>query len=223
MRVLMVEDAADMAEAVAIRLGRAGMTCDRAGSVAEAEDYLAVASYDVLILDINLPDRAGTELLAELRCRGERVPVLMLTAQFSVDDRVSALDLGADDYLVKPFEQRELEARLRALTRREGTEKRAGITLGGVTWDPADLSATHDGRRLDLTRRETVLLGLMMRHPGRVMSKERLYEGLFSFAEADVGLNAIELYVGRLRRKLAGTGLRIETQRGLGYVMQADG
>lgn len=223
MRILIVEDAADMAEAVAIRLRRAGMACDIAESIEAAEDCLAVQRYDALVLDINLPDGQGTELLAALRARGDRVPVLMLTALFSVDDRVSALDLGADDYLVKPFDHRELEARLRALLRREGEHKQTAVRLGRLAYDAASLTVWVDDERIELTRREITLLGLLIRNPGRVMSKERLYEGLFSFADADVGLNAIELYIARLRKKLAGSGVTIETQRGLGYRMIVDG
>jgi len=223
MRVLIVEDAADMAEAVRAHLGRGGMACDVAASVEEAEDYLAVTRYDALVLDIHLPDRKGTELLRDLRARGLRVPVLMLTALFSVDDRVSALDLGADDYLVKPFDHRELEARLRALIRRNAEQKGEEITLGRLAWNPATLGARVGEARLDLTKRETVLLGLLIRNAGRTMSKERLYEGLYSFSDIDVGLNAIELYIARLRKKLAGSGVGIATLRGQGYRMSEDG
>lgn len=223
MRVLMVEDAADLAEAVVQRLTQSGMACDLAGSIEAAQDFLAVQSYDALVLDINLPDGSGTDLLRDLRGRGDRTPVLMLTALMSVDDRVGALDLGADDYLVKPFDQRELEARLRALVRREASQKSDQITLGPLQFSPAQLSATLEGKRLDLTRREAVLLGLLIRHPGQFLSKERLYDGLFAFNDADVGLNAIELYIARLRKKLAGTAISIATQRGIGYRISADG
>lgn len=223
MRILIVDDATDMAEAVATRLGRSGMACDLADSVSAAEDFLAVQRYDAIVLDINLPDRAGTELLQSLRARGDRTPVLMLTAVFSVENRVSALDIGADDYLVKPFDQRELEARLRALMRREAEQKGDQLRLGALGFSPSGMTATLHGERLDLTRREAALLALLLRHPGQVMSKERLYDGLFAFNDADVGLNAIELYIGRLRRKLAGSGTTIETQRGIGYRITADG
>ncbi len=223
MRVLVVEDAPDMAEAVAIRLGQAGMACDIAESAGAAEDFLAVQRYDVIVLDINLPDRSGTELLADLRGRGNRVPVLMLTAIFSVETRVSALDLGADDYLVKPFDHRELVARVRALHRREAEQKTDALRLGGLSFSPVLLEARLQGEVLDLTRRELALLGLLIRNAGHTISKERLYEGLYSFAETDVGLNAIELYIARLRKKLAGSGVAIETQRGLGYRMVRDG
>ncbi|WP_106746225.1 response regulator transcription factor [Yoonia maritima] len=223
MRVLIVEDATDMAEAIAIRLGKSGMACDLADTYATAEDFLAVQSYDAIVLDINLPDRNGTELLQSLRQRNDRTPVLMLTALFSVDDRVSALDLGADDYLVKPFDQRELEARIRALVRRETDQKSDQVQLGPLSFSPATLAATLDGTPVDLTRREAMLLGLLLRSQGQVLSKQRLYDGLFAFDDVDVGLNAIELYIARLRKKLNASGVAIETQRGLGYRIHASG
>ncbi len=217
MRVLMVEDAVDLAETVVTRLGQSGIACDHALSVADAEDYLGVQTYDAIILDINLPDGSGTDLLRGIRGRGDLVPVLMLTALYSVDDRVQTLDLGADDYLVKPFDQRELEARLRALMRREGGQKGEELILGPLRFSPSRLSATLDDQHLSLTRREAALLGLLMRHSGHFLSKERLYDGLFAFNDADVGLNAIELYIARLRRKLSGSRVSIATQRGIGY------
>ena len=223
MRVLIVEDAADVAEAVAARLSRSGMACDVAGTAAEAEDFLHVQRYDAVVLDINLPDRHGTDLLREMRARGNRTPVLMLTALFSVDDRVSALNLGADDYLVKPFDQRELDARLRALMRRDADQKTDAVSLGPLTFSAATQTATLDGAALELTRREAALLGLLLRQQGTPVSKQRLYEGLFAFDDADVGLNAIELYIARLRKRLAASPVRIETQRGIGYRIVSDG
>jgi two-component system response regulator TctD len=217
MRVLIVEDAADVADAIATRLGKSGMACDVAGSVADAEDFLRVQRYDAMVLDINLPDRHGTDLLKDLRARGDRTPVLMLTALFSVDDRVSALNLGADDYLVKPFDQRELDARLRALMRRDADQKTDALTLGPLAFSPATQTATLDGAAMDLTRREAALLGLLLRHQGQAISKQRLYEGLFAFDDADVGLNAIELYIARLRKRIGASAVKIETQRGIGY------
>ncbi len=222
MRLLLVEDTSDMAEAVMIRLGRLGIACDLAQTLADARGFLDVQGYDVIVLDINLPDGVGTELLQEMRAAGDRTPVLMLTAQFSVDDRVSSLNLGADDYLVKPFDQRELEARIQALYRREQADKRAEIVLGTLSFNPTARVLRKDGVPMTLTRREMSLFELFVRNRGKVMSKERLFEGLFSFDDADVGLNAIELYVGRLRKKLADTGVRIETQRGLGYKLDVN-
>lgn len=222
MRLLLVEDTADMAEAIAIRLGRNGIACDMAATLDEARAFVEVQAYDVIVLDINLPDGLGTNLLRELRAAGTRTPVLMLTAQFSVDDRVSALNLGADDYLVKPFDQRELEARIQALYRRDKTQKGEDITLRDLSFNPTAKLVTVAGVPLPVTRREFMLLGLLIHNRGKVMSKERLFEGLFAFNDADVGINAIELYVARLRKKLTGSGVRIETQRGLGYKLDLD-
>ncbi|MGY9049655.1 hypothetical protein P775_13265 [Puniceibacterium antarcticum] len=222
MRVLLVEDTRDMAEAIVIRLERAGMACDMAGTLDGARGFVDVQDYDVIVLDINLPDGLGTDLLQELRARGLRTPVIMLTALFSVDDRVSALNLGADDYLVKPFDQRELEARIHALYRREQGQKSEDITLGDLVFNPTAKVVTVAGQMLALTRREFALLGVLIRNRGTLMDKERLYERLFSFDDADVGLNAIELYIARLRKKLSGSGVRIETQRGLGYRIVVD-
>ncbi|MBV7377588.1 response regulator transcription factor [Maritimibacter dapengensis] len=217
MRVLMVEDATDLAETVSGRLAKVGIACDLASTVADAEDHLAVQHYDALVLDINLPDGSGTDLLRRLRANGDRTPVLMLTALVSIDNRVKALDLGADDYLMKPFDQRELEARLRALVRREATQKGDTIHLGPLAYSPSQKSATLDGDKLALTRREAALLELLVRFPEQFLSKERLYDGLFAFDDADVGLNAIELYIARLRKRLSGSSVGIETQRGVGY------
>ncbi|TRD15875.1 response regulator transcription factor [Palleronia caenipelagi] len=223
MRILMVEDAADLAEGVMVHLARSGLTCDLAGSVEEARDCRAVQSYDAVILDINLPDGSGLTLLREMRAGGDRTPVLMLTALASVDDRVEALDQGADDYLGKPFDQRELEARLRALVRRDAARKEETITLGSLTYLPKDRSASLGPRPLKLTRREAALLDALIRHEGQYLSKSRLYDTLYGFDDADVGENAIELYIARLRKKFAGSDVTISTQRGVGYRIGRDG
>lgn len=223
MRLLLVEDTLDMAEAISIRLGQEGMACDVAHCLDEARAFLDVQRYDVVVLDINLPDGLGTDLLQERRSMGDRTPVLMLTAQFSVDDRISSLNLGADDYLIKPFDQRELEARIRALYRREQGDKGHEIRLGNLTFNPSAKVLRKDDVPITLTRREFTLLEMLVRNRGKVMNKERLFEGLFSFSDTDVGLNAIELYIARLRKKLSGSSVHIETQRGLGYKLDVDG
>ena len=217
MRILMVEDAADLAEGVIAHLGRAGLTCDLAATIEAAHDCRAVQSYDAIILDINLPDGSGLSLLRGIRAAGDRTPVLMLTALASVDDRIEALDQGADDYLGKPFDQRELEARLRALVRRDAARKDETITLGSLTYVLKDRSAALGAHPLSLTRREATLLDALMRHRGQYLSKTRLYDMLYGFDDADVGVNAIELYIARLRKKLAGSDVTITTQRGVGY------
>ncbi|MEC7258171.1 MAG: response regulator transcription factor [Pseudomonadota bacterium] len=194
-----------------------------ATTIEDARDCRAVQRYDAVLLDINLPDGSGLALLRDMRAGADRTPVLMLTALSSIEDRVSALDLGADDYLGKPFDQRELEARLRALVRREAERKEAHITLGALVYAPKDRSAHLNGRLLDLTRRESALLDMLIRHRGQYLSKTRLYDSLYGFEDADVGVNAIELYIARLRKKFAGSGVAIQTQRGVGYRIDLDG
>lgn len=224
MRILMVEDAVDLAEGVVAHLGRAGLTCDLAETLEAARDCRAVQRYDAIILDINLPDGSGLDLLREMRASADRTPVLMLTALAEVDDRVEALDQGADDYLGKPFDQRELEARLRALVRRDAARKEEVITLGSLSYVLKDRSAQLGGRQLDLTRREAAMLDVLIRHRGQYISKARLYDSLYGFDDADVGVNAIELYIARLRKRFAGSDVAITTQRGVGYrIGPADG
>lgn len=223
MRVLVVEDTVDLAEGIVMRLSQAGIACDLADCLQAARDFFAVQGYDAIVLDINLPDGSGRSFLRDIRAAGDRTPVLMLTALISVDDRVSALDLGADDYLVKPFDQRELEARIRALVRRDAEQKSDQVVLGPLTYSPAGQSAVLDGQRLDLTRREAALLNVLIRHQGQYVTKTRLYDSLFTFNDADVGLNAIELYIARLRKRLAGSAVTISTQRGVGYKIGLDG
>ena len=223
MRVLLVEDATDLAEATQGRLARSGLACDLAMTLAEARACLAVQRYDMVVLDINLPDGSGTDLLRDMRREGQAMPVLMLTAQFSVDDKLSAFELGADDYLVKPFDHRELEARLHAMHRRGQADRTAEVRLADLVYNAQAGLAQVGEARLDLTRREFALLGMFVRQRGIVLSKERLLEGLYSFDDPDVGLNAIELYVARLRKKLAGSRVEIRTLRGLGYRLDADG
>lgn len=217
MRILLVEDAQDVAEAIVTTFTRRGDAVDHASTVGQAADNIAVQDYDVAILDIGLPDGRGTDLLARLRARGAATPVLMLTARGGIDDRVAALDGGADDYLVKPFDLRELEARVRALLRRKGGDRAGLVAFGDLIFDPAGLSVTLSGAPLSLARREFSLLEILLADRGRVIPKERILERMFSFNEDEVGPNAVELYVARLRRKLTGSRVAIRTLRGLGY------
>ncbi len=220
MRLLLVEDTFDMAEAIMIRLDRSGIACDLAKTLEEARSLLDVQRYDVIVLDLNLPDGLGTDLLKELRQKSDRTPVLVLTAEFSVDDRVSTLNSGADDYLVKPFDYRELEARIQALYRREQGDKAEELAIGDLTFNATARVVRLKEAQVNLTRREFSLLELFIRNRGKVLSKERLFEGIFSFQDTDVSMNALELYVARLRKKLSGSSVVIETQRGLGYKLE---
>lgn len=222
MRLLLVEDTLDVAEAIVASFARRGDAVDHVVRICDAEDALAVQSYDGVILDIGLPDGRGTDLLHAMRRRGQGVPVLMLTARAEVEDRVSALDEGADDYLVKPFDLRELQARVRAMLRRHRGDGAAVVEFGDIRFDSAGQAVSIAGAPLSLTRRELSLLEILLASRGRVVPKERILEGLFSFNEAEVGVNAVELYVARLRRKLTPSRVAIRTLRGLGYQLIQD-
>lgn len=218
MRYLLVEDNRELADAVINRLALDGHAVDHAPTLAAAEDCLASASYDLILLDVMLPDGDGREFLARKRAHLE-TPVIVLTARSQVSDRVGALDQGADDYITKPFDFSELEARCRAVLRRRGGSARNQIALGDVLFDPLAGTLSRDGITLDLRNRELRLLEVFARHPGQILSKGQLMDRLFSY-DAEVTENAIEVYVGRLRRRIDGIGLRIETVRGLGYRME---
>jgi DNA-binding response OmpR family regulator len=217
MRLLLVEDTADVAEAIAASFERRGDAVDSVGTIEAAMGMLDVNEYEVVVLDINLPDGEGTEVLRSLRRQRRPTPVLMLTARLAVEERVAALDIGADDYLTKPFDLRELQARVRALARRTGDDRGGIIGFGRLVVDPAGRVASCDGESLSLTRHEFSLLEALLANRARVMSKERLFDRIFSMDDEEVGLNAIETYVARLRRKLEGSGVAIRTLRGLGY------
>ena len=223
MRLLLIEDTGDVAEAVARSFALRGDAVDHAATLTEADGFLRAQPYDVVILDIGLPDGEGTEVLRALRARGDGTPVLMLTARGAVEDRVAALDLGADDYMVKPFDLRELQARVRALARRGAGGERAGtLSFGRLEFDPAGRELSVAGVPVVLTRREFSLLEILLRNRGRVVPKERLHEHLFSFADEEIGMNAVETQIARLRRKIEGGGVTLHTLRGLGYQLVAD-
>ncbi|MHA7888797.1 response regulator transcription factor [Roseicyclus sp.] len=221
MRYLLVEDNRELADAILGRLALDGHAVDHAASLAEAEDWLATAGYDLILLDVMLPDGDGRDFLARSRAHLE-TPVIMLTARSQVSDRVGALDMGADDYITKPFDFSELEARCRAVLRRRGGAARNQIALGEALFDPLAGTLGHAGRTVELRNRELRLLEVFARHPGQILSKTQLMDRLFA-QDADVTENAIEVYVGRLRRRIDGMGVRIETVRGLGYRMETGG
>lgn len=220
MRILLVEDTEEIGRAVASRFERVGYAVDWETDGRTASELIAVQSYDLVVLDVMLPNMDGFTVLKNLRGRGLRTPVLVLTARSAVDDRISALDLGADDYLTKPFDYRELEARARALLRRAAGMSDNTIKVGPLVIDRAGRTAAVAGRPLDLTRRELTVLEILASKPGRYVSKEELVEQLFGF-DQDPSPNAVEQFVARLRRKLAGTPVEIRTERGLGYQLLA--
>ncbi|WP_071796868.1 response regulator transcription factor [Natronohydrobacter thiooxidans] len=219
MRIVLIEDNAILARALIQALQEAGHAVDWLEDGQDADRFLAQTGADLAILDVNLPSLGGLEVLRRLRARGDTYPVLMLTAQGQVQDRVAGLDAGADDYLVKPFEISELHARLRALARRPSEARRDIETIGAVSFDRAARSLSgHDGV-ISLSRRELSLFEAFADNPGRVLSKEQLGERIYGVG-ADIDANAVELLVSRLRRKLDGHGLTIRTLRGLGYLVQ---
>ncbi len=215
MRYLLVEDNLELAEAVVSRIKLDGHAVDHAASLAEADDCLATADYDLILLDVMLPDGDGRDFLAARRNVSE-TPVIVLTARSQISDRVGALDQGADDYITKPFDFSELEARCRAVLRRRGGGAKNEIALGKATFDLNSGTLAIDGEIIELRNRELRLLEVFVRNKGQLLSKSTLVDRMFSYAE-DVTENAIEVYVGRLRKKLDRADARIETVRGVGY------
>jgi two-component system response regulator TctD len=216
MRFLLIEDNADLARSVCARLSLEGHAADHAVSLADADDHLAAATYDLILLDITLPDGDGRSFLARHRAAQSDTPVIVLTARSAISDRVDTLDLGADDYLTKPFDFAELEARCRAVLRRRGNTLSPQQRYADLIFDPMGANVSVSGETRELRNRELRLLEILLSAPGRILSKDQLCDRLFSYSEP-VSDNAIEVYIARLRRKLAGSEARIETVRGLGY------
>lgn len=221
MRVLLVEDDELLSDAIARGLTAAGFTVDRVGDAERAGSALETEPFDLAILDIGLPGADGLTLLARLRGAGSPLPILMLTARFALPEKVRAFELGADDYLMKPFEQAELVARCRALIRRSGQLPGGALRLSRVSIDLNGRQLQVDGRSAELTRREWAVLEALAHHPGRVVAKERLLQALSGW-EQDLSANALETHVSRLRSKL-GDAVVIRAIRGLGYRLEDPG
>ncbi len=219
---MLIEDTRDVGEAIQRRFETVGHTVDWETNGQTAADILAFTTYDLIILDVMLPGLSGFEVLKRLRQSNQPTPVLMLTARSEVEDCVGALDIGADDYLLKPFDFRELEARARVLMRRNSSGGATNILkCADIELDRTNRSVRIGKREVQLKRREIALLEIFVSRPGQVFSKDELLDRLFGFDEA-VNSNAIELYVGRLRKKLEGAQAHIITQRGLGYQLMRD-
>lgn len=219
MRILVVEDAVDLAEAIVRRFQRAGHALDPVTSGEEAEEYLRHQIYDLVILDINLPGKDGFAVLKGLRDAKDPTPVLVITARSEIDDRVSALDVGADDYIVKPFDFRELEARARALLRRKQGFSSSVTVHGNTVFDRSRGLVSVADKTIMLPNREFRLLEVFLGNLNRIVTKEEIVEQIYGFDDAP-GPNAIELYVARLRKKLSGASVGIRTVRGMGYVAE---
>jgi two-component system, OmpR family, response regulator len=220
MRILIAEDNETLADCLQFTLRNAGHATERVDNGSDADAALAASEYDLLILDLGLPRLPGLDVLRLLRARGSNVPVLVLSASGEIAQRVGALDLGADDYLTKPFAIRELEARSRALRRRGLGMNRPPLRgNGALAFDPAARMAYVQGRALDLSAREVDVLEIFLARIGRVVSKDQLLGCLSNWGDA-VSRNAVEVYVHRLRRKLQSASILISTVRGLGYCME---
>jgi two-component system, OmpR family, response regulator len=219
MRILLVEDDAVLGSVMMRSLRDAGHRIDLAVTLAQARHFWLVQAFDAVLLDLSLPDGSGLSVLREARARNDRTPTLVLTARNRTDERIRGLDAGADDYLGKPFDLAEVEARLRALVRRS-RETDDIVTVGELLVDRKARRVFVKGEALDLPAREFEVLWELITPPGRVVSKKTLSDKLSEFDGA-LGANALEAFVSRLRKKLGGSGAGIRTLRGLGYLLEA--
>ena len=218
MRFLLIEDNEDLALATVDRLSLDGHVVDHAGTLEEAEDDKSTTDYDLILLDIMLPDGDGRSFLNAHRRADDPVPVVVTTARSEVSDRVGILDLGADDYVTKPFDFSELEARCRAVLRRRGGSSRNMKLLGDVEFDSLSGTLKVGPKLTTLRNRELRLFEIFAGAPDQIFSKSKLIDRLFSYDE-DVSENAIEVYIGRLRKHLHGSQVEIKTVRGVGYLL----
>ena len=219
MRILLAEDDSVLADGLTRSLRQSGYVTDCVKNGVEADSALSTQDFDLLILDLGLPKMSGLEVLQRLRARNSRLPVLILTAGDSIEQRVKGLDLGADDFMAKPFALSELEARVRALTRRGAGGGPTVIKHGPLSYDQVGRIAYINDQMLELSARELGLLEVLLQRSGRLVSKDQLVDHLCEWSE-EVSNNAIEVYVHRLRKKIEIGGLRIATVRGLGYCLE---
>ncbi|MDP4032458.1 MAG: response regulator transcription factor [Pseudorhodobacter sp.] len=218
MRIALIEDHESLARGIENFLRDQGHAIDWLANGVEADRFLATEGADLAIIDVNLPGMDGFEIVRALRARGNAMPVIMLTARSDTGDRVAGLDAGADDYIVKPFEMRELAARIRALARRRPDMQPRDEPVGTLRYDRAGRRLVGANGPIDLPRRELALFECLLDHGGRIVPKDRIFNTLYGVG-SEVEPNAVELLVSRLRRKLAGTGVEIHTARGLGYLL----
>lgn len=219
MRILVAEDDQVLADGLSRSLRGAGYAVDHVALGSEADAALTVQTYDLLILDLGLPKMPGLEVLKRMRSRNDSTPVLILTAADSVEQRVKGLDLGADDFMAKPFALSELEARVRALVRRRMGASAPQLKHGRLTYDQIGRAVYCDEILLELSAREVGLIEILLSRSGRLVNKEQIVEHLCEWGE-EISANAVEVYMHRLRKKLEGAEVRIATVRGLGYCLE---
>ncbi|HXF65592.1 MAG TPA: response regulator transcription factor [Burkholderiales bacterium] len=219
MRILLVEDDAMLADAVARALAQSAHTVDVARDGEQADRMLALGGHDLVLLDLGLPKTDGFEVLRRLRARRSTVPVLVLTVRDALEDRVAGLDLGADDYLTKPFHLSELEARVRALIRRANVAASSELVHGRLRLDMTGRRLYCDGRPLELSMREFAVIELLLLREGKVVTKQKIVDHLYGWEEASSS-NTVEVFIYRLRKKLEPCGVTIRTVRGMGYMIE---
>ena len=219
MRILLVEDEAELATWLSKALAQSDFSVEWTINGAMAENLLASEEFDAMVLDLGLPDKSGSEVLAAMRARDERLPVLILTARDSVDQRVATLRAGADDFLAKPFSLAELEARLIALVRRSRGREHPRMACGPLVFDASSKQFMLSDKPFPVTPREHALLSALLVRGGEPMSKTHLLDRVFGEHD-DVGPDAIEVLIYRLRKKLAGSGVTVVTMRGFGYCLE---
>lgn len=219
MRLLLAEDDEVLSDGISKALRQCGYAVDHVDTGLDADHALTAAPFDLLILDLGLPKLDGLQVLQRLRSRGDRLPVLILTARDGLQDRVTGLDHGADDYITKPFDLPELEARVRALLRRSQLGNNLEIVYGPLKFDTTERHVTINEQPLDLSAKELAVLEVLLQRAGRVVSKEQMIEHLYAWDE-EVSHNAIEVNVHRLRKKLDPEGVSIRAIRGLGYLLE---
>ena len=223
MRILVAEDEKDLNDLIVKTLTRAGYSVDACYNGEEALDYLLGAEYDCILLDIMMPKLDGHTVLRRLRAQGSAAPVIFLTARDSIQDRIEGLDLGADDYLVKPFDFDELLARIRAATRKYGVQKTSVLTLADLTVDTSSRTVTRSGKPIKLSAKEYAILEYMMRHKGTVISRTRLEDHIWNYDYAG-GSNVVDVYITYLRKKIDnGFDCKLlHTVRGAGWILKED-
>lgn len=222
MRLLLVEDDLPLAEALKSLLVSSGYAVDCVHDGEAAKSLVAAEQFDLMILDLNLPELDGLSVLKAMRAAGNRAAVMILTARGAAEDRVRGLDLGADDYMAKPFDIREFEARVRSLLRRQAGLRSSTVTLGALSLDLTSRQFSGNGQAMDLPPRERALLELMVMRAGKVVAKEAIVQSVTSLEDI-LSDNAIEQYISRLRRRLQPLGLNLRTVRGIGYLLERPG
>jgi len=217
-RILLVEDNEALADGLSAILKGTGHAVDVVGDGASADAAIASENFDLVILDLTLPEMDGLDVLRGMRARASKAAVLILTARGAPEERVRGLDLGADDYMIKPFDISEFEARVRMLLRRQAGLRSSAVTFGGIALDLNSRTFSAEGMPLDIPARELGLLEILFMRAGKVVAKEAIMQSLAAFDD-DLSANAIEQYVSRLRKRLAPHGLTVRTARGIGYYL----